>query len=107
MSEATQGRLDKWLWHARFFRTRERAAQACETGRVRLNRQVVLKPHHVVRPGDVLTFAQGDHIRVVRVLALAERRGDAQTARGLYTDLSPYDLSNPPSVATASEGAKP
>jgi ribosome-associated heat shock protein Hsp15 len=107
MSEATRSRLDKWLWHARFFRTRERAAEACEAGRVRLNRQVVLKPHHVVRPGDVLTFAQGDHIRVVRVLALAQRRGDARNARGLYADLAPYDLSNLPSVSTTSEDAKP
>ena len=80
-------RLDKWLWHARFFRTRALAARICGAGKVRLNRMVVRKAHQLVRPGDVLTFPQGDAIRVVRVRALGERRGAAPAARLLYDDL--------------------
>ena len=88
MSEAGQ-RLDKWLWHARFVRTRTAAAGLCATGRVRLDGRSVAKPSQPVRPGHVLTFPQGDRIRVVEVLALAERRGPADTVAGLYRDMSP------------------
>jgi ribosome-associated heat shock protein Hsp15 len=82
-------RLDKWLFHARFFRTRALAAALCAKGRIRLNRQPVHKAHQPVRPGDVLTFAQGALIRVVRVRALGERREAAPQARRLYEDLDP------------------
>jgi len=81
-------RLDKWLWHGRFFRTRARAAGICAAGKVRLNRVVVTKGHALVRPGDVLTFPQGARIRVVRVAAIAARRGSAMAAAQLYEDLS-------------------
>ncbi|MEM9441076.1 MAG: RNA-binding S4 domain-containing protein [Pseudomonadota bacterium] len=80
-------RLDKWLWQARFFKTRSLAATVANKGRVRINRMLVTKPHYRVRPGDVLTFAQGHEIRVVRILALGERRGPAPEARTLYEDL--------------------
>ena len=82
-------RLDKWLWHARFFKSRTLAAKQCAAGRVRINRQPAEKAHQTVRPGDVLTFPQGNDVRVVRVLALGERRGPAPEARALYEDLSP------------------
>lgn len=82
-------RLDKWLWHARFFRTRGAAQRVCGASRVRVNGTRVSKAHQLVRPGDVLTFAQGRAVRVIRVLAIAERRGSAQTAASLYEDLSP------------------
>ena len=81
-------RLDKWLWQARFFKTRTLAATVANKGKVRINRMLVTKPHYKVRPGDVLTFAQGREIRVVRVLALGERRGPATEARTLYEDVS-------------------
>jgi ribosome-associated heat shock protein Hsp15 len=84
-------RLDKWLFHARFFRTRALAATVCTAGRIRLNRLVVRKAHAPVRPGDVLTFPQGRLIRVVRVRALGERRESAAAARLLYEDLDPLD----------------
>lgn len=80
-------RLDKWLWQARFFKTRTLAATVASKGKVRINRMLVTKPHYKVRPGDVLTFAQGQDIRVVRVLALGERRGPAPEARTLYEDI--------------------
>jgi len=82
-------RLDKWLWHARFFKTRGLATRLCNAGRLRVGGEIVAKAHHTVRPGDVLTFPQGRHVRVVRVRALAERRGPAPEARQLYEDLKP------------------
>ncbi len=82
-------RLDKWLWQARFFKSRSIASRICAQGRVRINRQLVAKTHASVRPGDVLTFPQGGHIRVVRITALGTRRGPAAEARALYEDLAP------------------
>lgn len=89
--EAAPGRLriDKWLWFARFFKTRSLAAKLCNDGGVRMSGAVVTKAHAAVRPGDVLTFAQGGHIRVIKVLALGARRGPAPEAQALYEDLAP------------------
>lgn len=81
-------RIDKWLWHARFFKTRSLAARVCREGRVRRNGAVVTKPSALVEPQDVLTFIQGERVRVVRILALAERRGPASEAQALYEDLT-------------------
>ena len=80
----TAGRLDKWLFHARFYRTRPLAQAAAEAGRIRLNGARVIKPGHAVRCGDVLTLRSGAQIMVVRIVALAERRGPAPEARTLY-----------------------
>ncbi len=93
-------RLDKWLWHARFFKTRTLAAKACNAGHVRSGGSAITKAHHRVRIGDVLTFAQGRYIRVVKVLALGERRGPAAEARALYQDLAPPDASQAMPAAT-------
>jgi ribosome-associated heat shock protein Hsp15 len=81
-------RLDKWLWQARFFKTRALAAQLVGKGRLRLNQTIVTKPHHRVRPGDVLTFPQGHVVRVVRVVELGSRRGPASEAQTLYEDIA-------------------
>lgn len=77
-------RLDKWLFHARFCRTRELAQAVTEKGKIRLNGARVEKPGHAVRPGDVLTLALGGQVRVVRVTGLGTRRGGVQEAQGLY-----------------------
>ena len=82
-------RLDKWLWYARFFKTRSLAARMCADGGIRIGGVPVTKAHHTVKPGDVLTFAQGRHIRVIKVLALGVRRGPAPEAQALYEDLAP------------------
>ncbi len=82
-------RLDKWLFYARFFKTRALASAVITKGRVRLNGQRQSKPGHVVRPGDVLTFPMGDQARVIRVLAPGTRRGPATEAQTLYLDLAP------------------
>lgn len=80
-------RLDKYLWHARFFKTRTQAAAFVERGRLRLDGTPVARPHQPVRVGAVLTFPLGARVRVVRVLALGERRGPASEARLLYEDV--------------------
>ena len=82
-------RVDKWLWHARFFKTRGLAAQLAGSGRLRINGEHALKPAQAVRAGDVLTFPQGGRVRVVRIVALGRRRGPAAEAAKLYTDLEP------------------
>jgi len=84
-------RADKWLWYARFFRTRSLASKVCQAGKLRLSGLGVVKPHHKVKVGDVLTFPQARHIRVVKILALAQRRGPASEAQALYEDLKPPD----------------
>jgi len=82
-------RVDKWLWHGRFFKTRSLAASRVEAGDVRVNGAHVTKRSHSVGPGDVLTFMQGRDVRVVQVEAVGTRRGPATEAQTLYTDLSP------------------
>lgn len=80
-------RLDKWLWHARFFRTRGMATDEVAAGHVRVNGVKVSKPGRAVGEGDTLTFPQGARIRVVRITATALRRGPATEAQTLYIDL--------------------
>ena len=82
-------RLDKWLFHARFFKSRSLATRLCEGRKVRLNRRLIDKASCAVRVGDVLTFPQGRHICVVRILGLGQRRGPAAQAQSLYEDLAP------------------
>lgn len=82
-------RLDKWLWYARFFKSRSLATKFCGSKRFRINQQIIAKPHHALRVGDVLTFPKGPHIRVVKVLSLGTRRGPASEAQALYDDLDP------------------
>lgn len=80
-------RLDKWLWQARFFKSRGLAAEVIEAGHCRVNGNRTAKPGYGVGEGDVLTFAQEGRIRVVRILALGYRRGPASEAQALYLDL--------------------
>jgi len=69
-------------------RTRSAAAALTEAGHVRLNGQRVTAPSHVVRPGDVVTLALDRSVRVVQVEGVCERRGAADAARALYSDLT-------------------
>lgn len=82
-------RIDKWLWQARFLKSRSLAADLVTAGRVRVNGQPVAKPSRLVGPGDVLTFPQGNEIRVVRVLECGTRRGPAPEAQALYREIVP------------------
>jgi ribosome-associated heat shock protein Hsp15 len=103
MNEDDARRLDKWLWFARFCKSRTLASKLCAAGKVRIGGEIVHKAHYLVRPGDVLTFPQGPHIRVVRVLQIGTRRGPATEARTLYEDLSP-PVPAPPADARREAG---
>ncbi|MFN2644169.1 MAG: RNA-binding S4 domain-containing protein [Burkholderiales bacterium] len=78
-------RLDKWLWAARFFKTRSLAQQALVAGRVQLNGERT-KPAHEVRPGDMVIVRVNEWRWEVKVKALSERRGPAEEARKLYDE---------------------
>jgi ribosome-associated heat shock protein Hsp15 len=82
-------RLDKWLWYARFFKSRSLATKLCQSGKVRINGAVTKKAHHVIRIDDVLTFPKERDIRVIKVLDPGLRRGPASEAQTLYQDLEP------------------
>ena len=94
----TKVRLDKWLWYARFFKTRALASKAISNGRFRLNGDLMSKPHRQANCGQVLTFSQGTRIRVVRIKAIGLRRGPAKEAALLFDDLTP--------IAPAAENKK-
>jgi ribosome-associated heat shock protein Hsp15 len=78
-------RIDKWLWAARFFKTRSLASQAVDGGKVRLNGERA-KPSKEVKAGDRLSVHVGEVEWALTVLALAERRGPAEAARTLYQE---------------------
>ena len=80
-------RLDKWLWFARFAKSRAIAAELVSGGAIRMNSVRVTKPATPVRVGDGLSFAQGRTVRAIRVLGLGTRRGPAPEARLLYADV--------------------
>lgn len=81
-------RIDKWLWHARFYRSRVLAQTAAASGLIRLNGARVEKASAGVQPGDILTVPRGREVVVVRIEAVAERRGGAPDARKLYSVVS-------------------
>lgn len=80
--------MDKWLWCARFMRARSDCADLVAKGSIRVNRQATDKPHARLRIGDVLTVPVHGSVRVVRVIALAQRRGPAIEARRLYDEIT-------------------
>lgn len=81
-------RLDKWLWHARIVRTRADAAKLVSGGRIRLNGVRQTSPGHALKSGDVLTVALDAWVRILRIAAFSERRGDASSAQTLYDELN-------------------
>ena len=88
-------RVDKWLWAARVFKTRSLATLACDGGKVDVNAQGV-KPAKALRPGDVVsvTLPQGRK-RILKVIALDDRRGSPVVARTLFEDLTPPEPRQP------------
>lgn len=85
-SPAERERLDKWLWRARFFRTRALAAAAVSAGKVRVNSARQTKPGASLKIGDALTIAKAGRVHVVIVEAFGARRGPAAEAQTLYRD---------------------
>lgn len=92
-ADTTTQRLDRWLWFARFFKTRTLAAKFVSEGNVRLTRGAAIqradKPATPVRSGDVIVFTRNDHPRIITVLNCGSRRGPASEAQQLYEDNSP------------------
>jgi ribosome-associated heat shock protein Hsp15 len=78
-------RIDKWLWAARFFKTRSLAADAVGAGKVEVNDERV-KPAKLIQLGDTITVRLGPYLHVVRVRGLSERRGPATVAATLYEE---------------------
>jgi len=97
-------RIDKWLWFARFFKTRSLATKVVSGGHVRVNGQKISKSSHSISPGDVLTFPQAKEIRVVRIEQLGERRGPAPEAQSLYFDMTERKEKVPPSPRFEGKG---
>ena len=99
-------RIDKWLFHARFFKTRSLAAKLVSEGKLRVDGTPISKPSRMVAPGATLTFPKDSHIRVIRIVALGTRRGPAPEAQQLYEDLAPPETkSRDPALPRA--GSRP
>ena len=78
-------RIDKWLWAARFFKTRSLAAEAVTAGKVEVNEERV-KPAKLVQVGDSVSVRLGPYLHIVHVRAISERRGPATVAATLYEE---------------------
>lgn len=85
MMDGASVRVDKWLWAARFFKTRSQATDAVDAGRVRLGGER-LKPARAIKPGDLLQIDNGSTAWEVEVRALADKRGSAELAQKLYEE---------------------
>jgi len=91
-------RLDKWLWAARFYKTRSLATQEIDKGRVQVNGQAA-KPARELRPGDLIEIRQGPVLRAIQVRGLSNVRGPAPAAQALYEE-------TPESVARREEAVR-
>ena len=78
-------RIDKWLWAARFYKTRSLASEDIDKGRVEVNGQTA-KPAREVKPGDTVLVRQGAVQRIVVIVGLSAQRGPAPVAQGLYQE---------------------
>lgn len=99
-------RIDKWLWQARFFKTRGLAAKLVKSGKLRINGSSVSKPARNVSVADILTFPKEDDTRVIEIYELGRRRGPAPEAQALYHDLSPLEKKSV-QIASPSTNQKP
>ncbi|MBV0914098.1 RNA-binding S4 domain-containing protein [Anianabacter salinae] len=100
-------RIDKWLWFARFFKTRGLATKLVAGGHVRVNGTPIAKASHAVGAGDTLTFPQGRRVRVVHILDIGTRRGPAPEAQALYDDHSPAPPLPEPKAPAFDKGGRP
>jgi ribosome-associated heat shock protein Hsp15 len=99
-------RIDKWLWAARFYKTRGLAVEEINKGRVQLNEQAV-KPARDVRPGDRISVRQGSLLRVVVIRGLSGQRGPAPAAQQLYEETEDSRLAREASAEQRRLAAEP
>lgn len=97
-------RIDKWLWHARFARTRSLAQKLVVGGKVRVDRAKITSSSYQVKSGNVLTLSLPRKVQVIEICGLADKRGSYPQACLLYKDLSPKDENS--SVASKSESSQ-
>ena len=97
-------RIDKWLWAARFFKTRRAATEACQAGKVKLNSRSV-KPSRVLKPGDELLITRQLYKQQVRVVGLQDRRVSAKLVATLYEDRTPEEEIEQARTVRSMEGA--
>lgn len=100
-------RIDKWLWYARFARSRGKAVSLILEGAVRLNRRQVHKPSVTVTQGDLITLVIGGNVRAIEVLEPGSRRGPAAEAQRLYKDLRTESSADPAGDMADHQPAKP
>ena len=81
-------RIDKWLWYARFFKTRTIATKKVNSGKFRVDGNLINKSHKQIIVGQILTFPYQNDIKVIKVLNLGNRRGPSTEAKLLFEDLS-------------------
>lgn len=107
MADAGDGtatmRLDRFLWFARFAKTRSAAQAMAGDGHLRITGRPATSRHAAVRVGDVLTFVRGSHVQVIRIAVLPHRRGPAPEARACYVDLT----IEPGAIENVSQQARP
>jgi ribosome-associated heat shock protein Hsp15 len=99
-------RLDKWLWAARFYKTRSLATDEIGKGRISVNNQNA-KPSRELRPGDVIAMRQSPVVREVVVVALSDIRGPAPVAQALYAETPESIARREVAARERREGAEP
>lgn len=82
-------RIDKWLWHARLYKTRSIAQKQVATGKIRVDREKISSPSRKVTTGNVLTITRERDIKIIEIVGIADRRGPYSQAQLLYHDMSP------------------
>jgi len=81
-------RIDKWLWAVRIYKTRSQATIACRNGKIRV-RELIVKPSHEVRPGEIIEVNIPPFKKMIRVLGMIEKRVSAKLAEYFVEDLTP------------------
>ncbi len=107
MVEVGRIRVDKWLFFARVAKSRTLAAKMVGDGRIRVNRDKIDQPSHMLKADDVLTVALDRRVLILKLLRIGTRRGPAEEARTLYEDLTPVVTKEerPPVVAEREAGS--
>jgi len=105
-SSIEKQRIDKWIWHARFVKTRSLAQKLITGGNIRINSEKVTSASRQLKTGDTLTVAIHDQVRVIRVDGISNRRGPFSEAQLLYEDLSPVIKTKKPKEPTLEEMSK-